>query len=309
MSNLTSSFNAVYPILLYIIIGMIVRKASLVSDSGIKEMNGLVYKVFFPSMMYVNLLDSNLAESINVHFIVFTLSLITLSFVFLMILIPVFVKKDSQKGVMVQGIFRSNFIVFGMSIIISLYGTEKIGPATILAAFTIPYMNALSVVALEVFRGGKPNIWKIMIKVLKNPIIIGTLLGLLMKILGFDPFHTVIRNVAKISTPFALIVIGASFKLSNLQKYGKILSWGILGKLFLLPLCTLSVCIVFGYRDELLITQMAIFAGPCATASYAMAQQMDGDGDLAALLVMTTSTLCVFSFFIWILILKSLHFA
>lgn len=309
MNNLVSSFTAVYPILLMMTVGIIIRKVGMVTDSGIKEMNRLIYRFFFPVMMYANVLDSDLATSIDIRLIVFTLSLITVVFVSLMLIIPQLIKEDAKRGVMVQGIFRSNFLVFGMPIIISLYGVGRIGPATLLAAIEIPYMNGLSVVALEVYRGGRPNAKTIIPRVLKNPIIIGTVLAFIIKAFQIDPFASVVRSLAKVGTPFALVIIGASFKPSNLRKYAKLLGWGVVGKLVFVPIFAVVISVLVGYRNELLITLMAIFGGPCATASYAMAQQMDGDGDLAALLVMMTSVLCVASFFVWIFVLKVMNFA
>lgn len=69
---------------------------------------------------------------------------------------------------LVQGIFRSNFLVFGVSIITSLYGVERLAPTVLLAAVTIPLMNGLSVVALENFRGGKPSIRHLLVSMAKN---------------------------------------------------------------------------------------------------------------------------------------------
>ena len=288
-----------------IAIGVIISRLGLVTDKGLKEMNSLVYKLFFPVMLFVNVMDSDLTGLISWKLLAVTLGLILFTFLTLMVLVPRFVPGNAQRGVMVQGIFRSNFLVFGMSIITSLYGAEKLGPAVLLSSIVIPTMNALSVVALELFRGGKPNGKKVLLGVMKNPIIVGTLLAFVCRSVGVDPLPNATRSLAKVGTPFALVVIGASFRLNNVRKYGKYLFWGVSGKLVWMPLLAVAVCIMTGLRQELLVTLLAIFGGPCATASYAMAQQMDGDGDLAALLVVFTSGLCIVSFFLWIFILRS----
>lgn len=309
MENLLSSFQTVYPILVLMLVGILVRRAGVVSDSGIKEMNGLIYKLFFPVMMYSNVMSSDFSVSFDVRLIGFTVLIITLLFIALMLIIPRVIMENARRGVMIQGIFRSNFLVFGMSILTSLYGESRLGAATMLAAVTIPYMNALSVVALETYRGGKVNPVKILGRVLKNPMVVSTLIALCFKLIGIAPLSGVVKEISKVSTPFAIIVVGASLKISNLKKYRVLLTWGVLSKLFLVPLVTLPICVVLGFRDEQLVAQMCIFAGPCATASYAMAQQLGGDGDLAGPFVMLTSALCVVSFFIWVFILKSLHLA
>lgn len=307
MDNLISSFSIVYPILVMMLVGMVVRQTRIVTDAGIREMNGLIYKLFFPVMMYANVMGSDFSVSFDMKLIGFTVLIITVLFIVLMLVVPRFVKEDRHRGVMIQGIFRSNFLVFGMSILASLYGEARLGAASMLAAVTIPYMNALSVVALETYRGSMVRPLSVLGRVMKNPMVISTLIALVFKLIGVEPLKSVVSQISRVATPFAIIVIGASLKISNLKKYKMMLTWGVLSKLVLVPLAVLPICIALGFREEQLVAQMCIFAGPCATASYAMAQQLGGDGDLAGPFVMLTSALCVVSFFVWVFVLKTLN--
>ncbi len=309
MENLLAALRAVYPLLTMLALGMLVRRLKLVTDSGLKEMNGLIYKLFFPMMMFANVMDSDFSAGADWKLIATAVALIVTAFVALMLLVPRFEKRNARRGVLVQGIFRSNFLVFGVSIITSLYGAERLGPAVLLAAVTIPLMNGLSVVALEVFRGERPDAKRIVLSVMRNPIILGTLAAFVCRAVNVDPLPEATRSIAKVGTPFALVVIGASFKIGNVRIYFRPLFWGVCGKLVLLPAVAVSICAALGFRSELLVALMAVFGGPCATASCAMAQQMGGDGDLAALLVVFTSLLCVVTFFFWIYALKALGLA
>ena len=51
---------------------------------------------------------------------------------------------------------------------------------------------------------------------------------------------------------------------------------------------------------------VVIFTSPCAVVSFAMAQQMGGDSDLAGNCVVFTSALSCFTMFCWILLFKTL---
>ena len=53
---------------------------------------------------------------------------------------------------------------------------------------------------------------------------------------------------------------------------------------------------------------MCLASAPTAVGSYVMAEQMDGDADLASHLVVFSAALSVFTFFIYIFILKSMGF-
>ena len=99
-------------------------------------------------------------------------------FVLLLFLIPRMEKENPRRGVLIQAMFRSNFALFGLPLALSLCGTGKIGPTSILVGFTVPLFNILAVVCLESFRGGKPSIKKIAKGIATNPLIIASVLGI-----------------------------------------------------------------------------------------------------------------------------------
>ena len=55
-------------------------------------------------------------------------------------------------------------------------------------------------------------------------------------------------------------------------------------------------------EDEILNKRLA----PTAVSSFPMAQQMDGDGELAAGLVVFTSGFAILTMFVWIFVLKQI---
>ena len=52
---------------------------------------------------------------------------------------------------------------------------------------------------------------------------------------------------------------------------------------------------------------MIMFGAPTAVSSFTMAQQMDGDSELAGQLVVFSSAFSILTIFIWIFILKQLN--
>ncbi|MBQ3435113.1 MAG: AEC family transporter, partial [Selenomonadaceae bacterium] len=77
--------------------------------------------------------------------------------------------------------------------------------------------------------------------------------------------------------------------------------------LILVPAVMLSTAAyVFGFTGIEFVTLIAIFASPCAVVSFAMAQQMGGDSELAANCVVFTSGLSCLTIFCWILLFKTL---
>jgi len=276
-------------------------------DNTLDKMNNIVFKSFLPMLLFYNIYKTDLKGVFNLNLIIFSATCVIALYLLLYLIVPLIEKDNKKCGALLQGLFRSNFVIFGIPIIESLFGSEKIGVPTLLVAIVVPLFNALSVLALETFRGGKPNFKKIFIGVIKNPLIIASCLGILTLILKIKlptPIEKTISDVSKIATPLSLVLLGGSFKFDEIKKYIKQTTIAVIGKTILIPCIMLPICIMFGYRGVELSTLMIIFAAPTAISSFTMAQQMDSDSDLAGQIVVFTSAFCVITVFVWIFILK-----
>ena len=85
-----------------------------------------------------------------------------------------------RRGVLWQCAFRSNFAIIGLSLAGALGGNEAVAVAAIVSSFTVPLFNVLAVISLSAFTGGekKNSIREIIGNIVKNPLIIAIVLGL-----------------------------------------------------------------------------------------------------------------------------------
>ncbi len=309
MDNLILSFNVVLPIFLCILLGYFLRRIRMVDTPSLNVMNKLCFKVFLPIYLFNNIATTNLAAAFNGKLLATAYLGVTAQFILLMILIPRLEKENPRRGVLIQAMFRSNFALFGLPLALSLCGTEKVGPTSILVGFTVPLFNILAVVSLESFRGGKPSIKKMAKGIATNPLIIASLLGIAFNLLDFTLPSAVqksVNDLGGVATPLSLVALGGSFTVSKVKEYKKQLTIGVLGRLVFSPLIMVSAGILLGFRNELLIPLLIMSGAPTAVSSFPMAQQMDGDGELAAGLVVFTSALAILSMFLWIFVLKQI---
>ena len=309
MDNLILSFNVVLPIFLCILLGYFLRRIRMVDTPSLNVMNKLCFKVFLPIYLFNNIATTNLAAAFNGKLLATAYLGVTAQFILLMILIPRLEKENPRRGVLIQAMFRSNFALFGLPLALSLCGTEKVGPTSILVGFTVPLFNILAVVSLESFRGGKPSIKKMAKGIATNPLIIASLLGIAFNLLDFTlpgALQKSVNDLGGVATPLSLVALGGSFTVSKVKEYKKQLTIGVLGRLVFSPLIMVSAGILLGFRNELLIPLLIMSGAPTAVSSFPMAQQMDGDGELAAGLVVFTSALAILSMFLWIFVLKQI---
>ena len=307
MENLILSLNVILPLFLTMSLGYLLKYLNMFDNNTLDKMNNIVFKSFLPMLLFYNIYKTDLKGVFNLNLIIFSATCVVVLYLLLYLIVPLIEKDNKKCGALLQGLFRSNFVIFGIPIIESLFGSEKVGVPTLLVAVVVPLFNVLSVVALETFRGGKPDFKKIFKGVIKNPLIIASCLGILTLILKIKlpmPIEKTISDVSKIATPLSLILLGASFKFDEIKKYIKQTTIAVIGKTILIPCLILPICIMFGYRGVELCTLMIIFAAPTAISSFTMAQQMDSDSDLAGQIVVFTSAFCVITVFVWIFILK-----
>lgn len=309
-SNFIVALSAVVPMFCLMSIGAFVKFKRWLTEEELIHMNRMVFRVFFCCMMFYSIYTTDLATTFRPKLMLFGACGVLIVFTLLMIIIPRIEPDNKRRGVLVQAIFRSNFVLMGVPIVANIFGDENIAVSTMMIAVIVPIYNILAVFALETFRGGKFALLPIIKGVFKNPMILGAIAGATLLILGVEVPKPVLKPIGQISaatTPVALIILGASFKLGSTRAHRKQLFGALFGRLILVPAVMLTTAAyVFGFTGIEFVTLVAIFASPCAVVSFAMAQQMGGDSDLAGNCVVFTSALSCLTMFCWILLFKTL---
>lgn len=309
MENLILSFNVVLPLCLCIALGYFLYRINMIEEATQKSMNKLVFRVFLPIYVFNSIYTTDVAKVFDLRLVLLTVLGIVGIFAVLMVLIPRIEKDNAKRGVMVQAIFRSNYVLFGVPIAASLCGEANIGPTSLLVGFVVPIFNVLAVVCLETFRGGKPDYKKMLRGIATNPLIIGSVLGIALNLFNVPlptGVHKSVTDLGKIATPLSLVVLGAGFRFNAIRGYMRQIAICLTGKLIISPMITVAIGVLLGLRNEMLVPVLAVFGSPIAVSSYTMAEQMEGDGRLAASLVVLTSVCSIVTMFLFIFALKQL---
>lgn len=309
MENLQVSFAAVFPIFLTIALGYALRICKVWGELTVTKLNKLVFRAFLPVHVFLNVYQSDFASVFNGRFILFICISIAALFLLLSLLIPRLESDPRRRGVMVQGIMRSNFVILGMPLLASVFGEAGSASAAAVIAFVIPMFNVLSVITLEINRSAKPNVPRILLGIIKNPLIIASLIGVLLQLVGLRLPQLLVGTMAdwgKIATPLALVSLGGSFRFSRVRSGIRQLITVVLGRLVLVPAIFVALGALLGFRGVELMVIAAVFGAPTAVSSFPMALEEGGDGELAGHIVVFTSVLSMFSLFGLIFLLRTL---
>lgn len=313
--NLAISVNAVLPLIICMAAGYLFRRTKLVDEGFCRKCNTFCFKTFLPLMIFMNVYNSDLESAVQPGAFLFAAAAVLVIFAAAFLIIPRIVKKGSvdsaasRQAVLIQCIFRSNFVIFGYQVVANVYGAGQAAVASVMAAIVVPLYNVLAVITLEYFTNSKNGLRPVILGIIKNPLIIGAVAALLFKLSGLTlpaPLYTGLSDMAGMATPLALVVLGGTFHFDALRRNAGALAIGTLGKIVVAPLVMVPIAAAFGFRDANLLSLVIVFASPAAVNSYTMAAAYGHDPELAGQLVVVTSVLSMVSVFGWIFLLRML---
>ncbi len=317
MDSLVFAVSAVAPIIFTVAIGYILKKVGFMTPDFAKAANKLVFRVFLPAMLFLNVYKIESIGGINLGYIGYCLAVLLAIFLLSIPAVIAVARKREYRGVLLQGAFRSNYALIGIPLAQSLFGDDGVIIATLLSAAVIPVFNVLAVISLSVFRGKrgeKYSITHILLDILHNPLIqaiaVGVAVlgiralfvryGIAFRLTDVVPVYTVLGYLSDMATPLALLVLGAQFEFSAVRELRREIIFGTLMRVVVVPILGVGTAYLFfssQFSGAHFAAFVAMFATPVAVSSVPMAQEMDGDVSLAGQLVVWTTLASAFSVF------------
>ena len=311
MTNFMFSFNVVIPLFVLMGIGYFMHQIHFLSADFFAQLNRFVFKFLLPLMLFQEIRSSYHNDFSNVKLILTAVSGIAAIILISTIIVKLTIKRKAQQGSMIQGIYRSNFLIYGIPLVTGMYGSGAIAHVTMLMGIITPIHNIVAVVLLTFHSESESNrisSRKVLKEIAVNPLLLGAIFGLLGGIIQLKLPQSVeapLNQLAMMASPLALFVMGGEFRFRSLRNnIYKVLAVTI-SRLVIIPIVMLYICIQLGFRNLELSMLLTIFATPTAVASYIMAKNMGNDGELSGqIVVLTTLLSCVTIFFI-VLFLRS----
>lgn len=315
LENFIYSINVTIPIFLVMVLGYFLRRRGMLNDNFVNVANKFNFDVTLPFMVFRDISAVDIRAVFDLKYVLFCAIASSVCFWVIWGLTKIFLRDKSMRGAFVQASFRSSAAVMGLAFISNLYGPSAMGPLMIIGA--VPLYNIYSVLVLtfeaedNAENKGKEKIKEACLNILKNPIIISIVLGLLVSLcqIKFPVLvNQTVDNVAKMATPLALITLGAGFEGKKaLAKMKPTLAASFV-KLIGQAAVFIPIAIALGFTGEKLIGIMVMLAAPATPSCYIMAKNMNNDGVLTASIIVTTTLLAAFTLTGWIFVLRSLGY-
>lgn len=313
-SNLIFSLNATMPLFIMMVLGFFLKKTTLLDEHSTKKINQLVFKVFLPALIFMDLSSKDFLSIWDTKMVVFcfvvTVISIALAFVFAL---PV--KNKPERGEFIQAAYRSGAATLGIAFMTNIYDDASMVALMIIGS--VPLYNVAAVIILDLTSGqnssgNKKDLWMKTIKnVITNPIIIGIALGMIWSLLGlYNPpiIEKSLTYLGNLASPLALIGLGACFEFCDIkEKWRQTVSISAI-KLMLWSMLFLPVAISMGFREEKLVAILTMLGSATTSSCFVMAKNLGHEGKVSSCSVMATTLISSFTLTLWLFILRTMGY-
>jgi malate permease and related proteins len=301
----------ILPVFFVICLGYLLRRTDLIDDRFLYQANRLIYFIGLPSLLFHKIATADFSATFNGRMVAGA-TVVMLSGLIISYSYAALGRKyrHEDRGAFSQGAFRGNLAYIGLPIVFSAYGDAAFARAGMFMGCLVPVINLLSILALLLpHRTVKRQTgWFFWYRsLLSNPLILAALLGIIWSYWQLPLPKLFARSfslTASITLPLALLAIGGSFSLRKLRGDLVQATLASLFKVIGLPLLTIAVMLLLDVRGLDLGIAVLMAGAPAAAACTVLAQQLDGNTELAGSIILLSTLFSLFSYPVILYLLK-----
>ncbi|MFO8175926.1 MAG: AEC family transporter [Gemmatimonadota bacterium] len=283
--------NTVAPVFGILLLGFLAVRVRMLEEAGVQGLVIFVFNFAIPLLLYRSLATTELPEDIRWSFILsFYGGSFACYFLGMALGRGVFRRNLADQAIFGMSAGFSNTVLMGIPILLTAYGPEATLPIFLLIAFHGPTLMPLTTALIQVGRGGEVSVARqvrtVLWELVRNPIIMGLLLGLAANLAGFALSGGLDRTVELLGSaaiPCALFAMGAS--LAGYPLMGDVAPALLLGavKLILHPLLVWVLAVpVFGLDGIWVPVAVTMAAMPSGVNAYLFGARYDAAPGVAA---------------------------
>ena len=284
---MTAIFESILPVFLLVLLGVWLRRSKLVDQGLWIGLEQFGYYFLFPALLFSTLAKADFTGMKADATAIATIGSVTLMSMSVLMIWPL-LRRSGVSGATFTSIFQTatrwNAFI-ALAVAQKLYGAIGLSLTALVMTLIIVPINFYNVGVLVWFSGGSRGIGFFFLKIITNPLIISSVLGIMFNLAGVDlyaPAMTAIDMLAAASLSLGLILVGAGLKIADALRPSTAALLAVVLKLIVMPIFMVSGSALLGIRGDALLV-IALGAGvPTAMNGYLLAKQMGGDAELYA---------------------------
>ncbi len=285
LANLGFALSVTGPIIIMLALGVILTRRGMLTEAFIDAGVKLTFNLVLPSLLFITIAQTDFAETANVSLVLLGLGGTLVVFALMEIIASRTVMRTQDRGVVVQGGYRSNLAIVGLAYCVNAYGELGLAAASLYLGLVTILYNILAVLTLSRALDRQRSLRTALGDIARNPLIIGILAALPVAYLELPMPQLLLdtgRYFAQMALPLALLCTGGSLSLAALRVDSRNAAIATSGKVLLSPLLLTLAAVLLGFRGIELGIVFFMSAAPTASASYVMSRAMGGNAELAA---------------------------
>lgn len=299
----------ILPLFALLGLGFLLIHKGVFTDDYVARTTNLVYYVLLPAKLFLDISATDLSMAFEPRYMAVTVAGVLVQFLLAWGCGDLLCRDKSKQSAFAHACFRGNFAYLGLALLQNIYNTSAVASTAVILVLVLPLYNIQGVILLNVKEskdGFHPG--KILLGILKNPMVLAILLGL-----PFAYFHVTLPYVVTKSLSYlqvacstmALLVVGASIKLDAIRADLPLLLRVSGVKLLLMPAIWGIMAMAAGLTPEQTVTLTIVGAMPAAVNVYIITDKLGGNGKLACGAVVVTHLLSLFTMTGIVFVLKS----
>lgn len=282
-------FNIVSPVFFVLLLGYFAKKRGYIDNNFVDKGTWIVFYLALPFKLFYDIKNARIVSLHPKYVAYILLGVIFVIFISIIIAKALRIEDKKKLSAFVHCAYRSNFVYVGFPILDIIYnGAPSMEHMIVIIAFGLTLYNISAIILLTYYSEAEDksiSFIDIFIKILKNPMIAGVVVGAIFNFLQLPVYQGVdkaIEMVAKISTPMSLILIGASLNFESSKSDFKLMFISAFIKTVIAPALLIPIGVKLGFTNMELGIAYVFWATPCAANCFIFTKQMKSDYEFAS---------------------------
>ena len=309
MGAFMTAFNAVLPLFLIILAGLLFSRTRAASSYWIDVLNKYALWIGFPALVIHSLSQLDLSGG-PILKLVLANSIYIVTCILLAYPVSLFFKLSNlQRRTLFLVFAFGNVAYLGMPVLQNMMGDQILPVAAILSAVYVFWLLTLALVLVEVHaEEGHLHLAKISASLVKNPLLLSVMAGILILVFDIQLPAALSKTISMFSgsvTPVVLFSLGIFM---GYQSRGTLRDWAFTGVFVLITMVLFPAVFYLTIRNsslpgDYIKASILDAAMPLGLTPYALSQQYHLDTPFAARTVVLATLVSVLILPVWSLIL------
>ena len=280
-------FESILPVFLVVILGIFLKRAPWLPAEMWDGLERLGYYLLFPALLFSTLATANFGSLPAGKITIASLGMVAMLTFVLLVAWPI-VRKVGMSAASYTSIFQTTSRWNGfvaLAVAQKLFGQPGLEVVAYVMAIIVLPLNIINVGVLLSMTGTGRTLKDFIRQFVRNPIIIGCLLGVIFNLLHirvYPPLMATVDMVSRTSLPLGLIMLGAGLRIADALRPSAAALWPVFLKLIFAPAIAVAIGAALGLDQVTLMALCVCGAVPTAMNGYLLAKQMGGDAPLYA---------------------------